>query len=85
MSTCTVYVLIPTWKYMQYSCQGNTCTCIEITALNFPMVLCQGRHSTLSSSFFCITLLNVGQIQIVRNFSYIRYNCTRLQACKTGS
>lgn len=70
---------------MQYSCQGNTCTCIEITALNFPMVLCQGRHSTLSSSTFCIASLNVGQIQIVRNFSYIRYNCTRLQACKTGS
>lgn len=68
MSTCTVYVLIPTWKYMQYSCQGNTCTCIEITALNFPMVLCQGRHSTLSSGTFCIALLNVGQIQIVRNF-----------------
>lgn len=68
MSTCTVYVLIPTWKYMQYSCQGNTCTCIEITALNFTMVLCQGRYSTLSNSTFCIALLNVGQIQIVRNF-----------------
>lgn len=53
---------------MQYSCQGNTCTCIEIKALNFPMVLCQGRHSTLSSSTFCIASLNVGQIQIVRNF-----------------